>query len=56
MPNCIAVSIRSVKSLHSINGQQTSNLARFQDLVFTEDAGFAFVTETWLNNDISNPR
>ena len=43
-----------MKSSHSVNGQHTSNLTRFQELVYTEDADLAFVTETWLNKDISN--
>lgn len=54
IPNDIAINTRSLKSLHSINGKQTSNLAHFQELVFTEDADLALVTETWLNSDTSN--
>ena len=54
--NCIAINARSLKSSHSVNEQQTSNLTRFPELVYTEDADLAFVTKTWLNNckDISN--
>ena len=52
--NDIAINTRSLKSLHSINGKQTSNLTRFQELVFTEDADLTLVTETWLNSNISN--
>ena len=52
--NCVAINAPSLKSSHSVNGQQTNNLTRFQELVYTEDADLAFVTETWLNKDISN--
>ena len=49
--NDIAINTRSLKSLHSINGKQTRNLTRFQELVFTEDADLTLVTETWLNRN-----
>ena len=52
--NCIAINAGSLKSLHSVNGKQTSNLTRFQELVYIEHADLAFVTETWLNKDITN--
>ena len=52
--NCIAINAGSLKSSHSVNGQQTSNLTLFQELVYIEHAELAFVTETWLNKDISN--
>ena len=52
--NCITINARSLKSSYSVNGQQTSNLTRFQEVVYIEDADLAFVTETWLNKDISN--
>jgi hypothetical protein len=47
--NCLAINARSLKSSHLVNGQQISNFARFQELVYTENADLAFVTETWLN-------
>ncbi len=52
--NCIAINARSLKSFHSVNGQQVSNLTRSQDLIYTENADLAFVTETWLHRDIEN--
>ena len=52
--NCLAINARSLKSSHLVNGQQISNFARFQELVYTENADLAFVTETWLNKDYSN--
>ena len=50
--NCIGMNARSLKSLHTMNGQQTCNLSRFQDLVYTENADVVLVTETWLHKDI----
>ena len=52
--NCLAINARSLKSFHSVNGQQVSNLSRFQDLIYTENADLAFVTETWLHKDVEN--
>ena len=52
--NCIAINARSLKSSHSVNGQQVNNLSRFQDLIYTENADLAFVTETWLHKDIES--
>ena len=52
--NCLAINARSLKSFHSINGQQVSNLSRFQNLIYTENADLVFVTETWLHRDIEN--
>ena len=50
--NCIGMNARSLKSLHTMNGQQTFNLSRFQDLVYTENADLVLVTDTWLLKDI----
>ena len=43
-----------MKSQHKQGNEISNNIARFQDLVYSEDNDIICVTETWLNSDISN--
>ena len=52
--NCILSNARSLKSLHKVNGDLVCNISRFQELVYTEEADIAMVTETWLHKDIQD--
>ena len=51
---CLLINARSLKSQHKQSNEISNNIARFQDLVYSEDNDIICVTETWLNSDISN--
>ena len=51
---CLLIIARSLKSQHEQSNEISNNIARFQDLVYSEDNDIICVTETWLNSDISN--
>ena len=51
---CLLINARSLKSQHKQGNEISNNIARFQDLVYSEDNDIICVTETWLNSDISN--
>ena len=52
---CLSFNTRSLKSVNKHeDGSTTSNLSVFQDLVYSENFDIITVTETWLNDTISN--
>ena len=52
---CLSFNARSLKSVNKHeDGYTTSNLSMFQELVYSENFDIIIVTETWLNNTISN--
>ena len=52
---CLSFNAQSLKSTFKIvDGSLTTNLSMFQDLVYTENLDIIAVTETWLNNFVSN--
>ena len=52
---CLSFNAQSLKSTHKrVDGSLTTNLSVFQDLVYTENLDRIAVTETWLNNSVSN--
>ncbi|CAB4043242.1 Hypothetical predicted protein, partial [Paramuricea clavata] len=52
---CLSFHARSLKSVNKHeDGSTTSNLSMFQDLVYSENFDIITVTETWLNDTISN--
>ena len=50
----LLINARSLKSQHKQGNEISNNIARFQDLVYSEDNDIICVTETWLKSDISN--
>ena len=52
---CLSFNAQSIRSkIKSPDGTFTSNLKSFQDLVYAERLDMIMVTETWLNNNITN--
>ena len=52
---CCSFNAQSLRSLNRLlDGTLVSNLSSFQDLVYTENFDLITVTETWLNENISN--
>ena len=51
---CLLINARSLKSQHKQGNEISNNIARFQDLVYSEDNDIICVAETWLNSGISN--
>ena len=52
--NCLVINARSLKSRHIVNGRKVCHLSCFQDLVYSDQADFVWVTETWLTDDVDN--
>ena len=50
---CLLINARSLKSQHKQGNEISNNIARFQDLVYSEDNDIICVTKTWLNSNIS---
>lgn len=54
--NCILLNARSLKSMHTQYENQTAkistNIARLQNLLCSEETDVVFVTETWITTDI----
>ena len=51
---CLLINARSLKSQHKQGNKINNNIARFQDLVYSEGNDIVCVTEKWLNSHISN--
>ena len=51
---CTVLNARSLLSWHKTDDGTTSNLERFQELVYTNDTDVVCVNETWLHNGILN--
>ena len=52
---CLPFNVRSLKSVNKHqDGSTASNLSMFQELVYSENFDIITVTETWLNEAISN--
>ena len=52
--NCLVINACSLKSRHFVNGRKLCHLSSFQDLVYSEQPDFVWVTETWLTDDVHN--
>jgi hypothetical protein len=53
--HCLSFNALSLKSVNKHeDGSTTSNVSMFQDLVYSENFDIITVTETWLNDTISN--
>ena len=53
--HCMHMNARSLKkNIHSHGNLYTSNLLKFQEMIYSEMLDIMFVTETWLNSDISS--
>ena len=49
------MNVRNLKMIvHLQENQHVSNLSKFQELLYLESVDVTFVTETWLNNNVSN--
>ena len=52
---CMHMNARSLKkNIHSQGNLYTSNLLKFQEMIYSEMLDIMFVSETWLNSDISS--
>ena len=52
---CLSFNAQSIRSKIKLpDGTYTSNLKSFQDLIYAESLDMVMVTETWLNNCITN--
>jgi hypothetical protein len=52
---CLSFNAQSLKSVNkNEDGTVTSNIRNFQDLVYSENLDIITITETWLNDTISN--
>ena len=53
--HCMHMNARRLKkNIHSHGNLYTSNLLKFQEMIYSEMLHIMFVTETWLNSDISS--
>ena len=53
--SCMYMNARSLKKIiHVQENQYISNLSKFQELLYSESVDIMFVTETWLNSNVSN--
>ena len=53
--SCMYMNARSLKKIiHVQDNQYISNLSKFQELLYSESVDIMFVTETWLNSNVSN--
>ena len=53
--SCMYMNARSLKkNIHLQENQYISHLSRFQELLYSESVDIMFVTETWLNSNVSN--
>ncbi len=54
---CMYMNARSLKkNIHTQGNVYVSNLMKFQEMVYSESVDLMFVSETWLNNSISNKK
>ena len=52
---CMHMNARSLKkNIHSQGNLYTTNLLKFQEMIYSEMLDIMFVSETWLNSDISS--
>ena len=52
---CMHMNARSLKkNIHPQGKLYTSNLLKFQEMIYSEMFDIVFVSETWLNSDISS--
>ena len=53
--SCMYMNARSLKKIiHVQDNQYISNLSKFKELLCSESVDIMFVTETWLNSNVSN--
>ena len=53
--SCMYMNARSLKKIIRVqHNQYISNLSKFQELLYSESVDIMFVTETWLNSNVSN--
>ena len=51
---CLVINAQSLKSVNNVDGNKVSNISRFQELVYGEEADIVFVTEAWLKDYVEN--